>query len=131
MALTFAHSWYLSISLGQMATMRVEGKADLVRRDKAIEFRVNELASYDVLDTYYPELGEDGAPMPEYELSVPISCNDEEVGSILEELAADDEVGEADVVGWDVSSVEAVEPPASNVKCGQKTPPPGDVEMSQ
>lgn len=93
--LTFALSWYSGIKLDQLATMRAASQIDLAQCEEAIGFRAHKLSCYAVLDTYYPELGEDSVPLVEDDYDVPNVSSKEEVGSSLEEREDDDGAAEA------------------------------------
>lgn len=132
--LTFAISWYSGINLGQLATMGATSQVDLAQREEAIDFRAHELTSYATLYTYYPELREDGMPLPQDDYGFPIFASEEEVGSSLEECEGDGGSTKAAAGGEAESFVQGTHPPAGDAEepltGGSEVPPTGDVEVS-
>ncbi|KAE8812616.1 hypothetical protein D1007_10315 [Hordeum vulgare] len=130
------------INLDLLATIRAALQADLVRRKEAIGFRAHELSIYMALQTYYPELGEDGVPLLEDDYGVPIVAGEEEVGSNMEVPKKNAGDAEAAAMGVAESSAQGTRPPAGDGKVsptggidvpptgGGDMPPTGDMEVA-
>ncbi|KAE8767634.1 hypothetical protein D1007_60976 [Hordeum vulgare] len=112
-ALSFAVSWYFGVNLERLSTLRAV-HADLTSHEEDISFRAHELASYATLDTYFPELGEDGVPILEDDYGVLIIAGNEEVASNSEEPEGDEGATEAAAGGADKSSAQETQPRAND-----------------